>query len=79
MKKICLLLAAILMLLAACGTNTDQTEATAPASGGSEPSAPYALKVPPEDRNQAFAWETFVETPGAYYYGWDNVIFFCPR
>lgn len=79
MKKICLLLAAILMLLAACGTNTDQTEATAPASGGSEPSAPYALKVPPEDRNQAFAWETFVETPEAYYYGWDNVIFFCPR
>lgn len=79
MKKICLLLAAILVLLAACGTNTDQTEATAPASAGSEPSAPYALKVPSEDRNQAFCWPSFVETPEAYYYGWDHVIYFCPR
>lgn len=84
MKKICLLLTAIfVLLLAACSKTPKDTETAAPvsgvASGESEPSAPYALKVAPEDRNQAFGWETFVETPEAYYYGWEHLIFFCPR
>lgn len=84
MKKICLLLTAIfVLLLAACSKTPKDTETAAPVSGvdsgESEPSAPYELKVAPEDRNQAFGWETFVETPEAYYYGWEHFIFFCPR
>ena len=80
MKKLCLVLAAILIvLLAACGKNTENIETTASASRESEPSAPYELKVAPEDRNQAFAWSNFVETSEAYYYDWDHLIYFCPR
>ena len=40
---------------------------------------PYVLKVPPEDRNQAFKCQSFVETPEGYYFGWESLIYFCPR
>ena len=39
---------------------------------------PYVLKVAPEDRNQAFFGD-FVETPEGCYYGWEKLIYFCPR
>lgn len=57
-------------------------------SGGqSTGSVPHALSCPPEDRNQAYFWEDFVETPEGYYYGGQNLasdesvklIYFCPR
>ena len=80
MKKLCLVLAAILVvLLAACGKTAENAETTVSGTSESEMSTAYELKVAPEDRNQAFGWETFVETPEAYYYGWEHLIFFCPR
>ena len=80
MKKICLVLAAILVvLLAACGQTAENAETTASGTSEYEMSTAYELKVAPEDRNQAFCWSSFVETPEAYYYGWDHVIYFCPR
>lgn len=50
------------------------------------PSGPVELKVPAEDRNQAFNCQ-FVETEEGYYYVWDrltengmlNLVYFCAR
>jgi len=80
MKKICLVLAAILVvLLAACGQTAENAETTVSGTSESEMSTAYELKVAPEDRNQAFCWSNFVETSEAYYYGWNHLIYFCPR
>ena len=97
MKKTILLLCAVFaLLLLACGTTPEAAEPGAAASaapGGT--AAAYAdvvtpktfeLRVPPEDRNQAYNLD-FVETQEAYYYigqkvtedSFVNLIYFCPR
>ena len=97
MKKTILLLCAVFaLLLSACGTTTEPAEPGAAASaapGGT--AAAYAdvvtpktfeLRVPPEDRNQAYNMD-FVETQEAYYFigqkvtedSFVNLIYFCPR
>lgn len=51
MKKTILLLFAVLLLLAACGTETEQAEPTA--SRGAVQAGTFELTVPPEDKNPA--------------------------
>lgn len=82
MNKILLLLCVMItLLLVGCSRNTESTETTAPSQ--SDGSTPYVLQVPPEDRNQAFLCQNFVETPEGYYFGVDRsaetFIYFCPR
>lgn len=82
MKKLVVLLCVVItLLLAGCGRDTDNTGTTAPSQ--SDGSTPYVVQVPPEDRNQAFFGESFVETPEGYYHGVDRsmetFIYFCPR
>ena len=60
-------------------SNTEDREQASQSSSGAEASGPCVLKVPPEDRNQAFIGGSFVETPDCYYHLRDGLIFFCPR
>ena len=72
-KSILLLCVAFVLLFAGC----DKTpEAATDETSSAEP---YVLQVAPEDRNQAIIYENFVETPEGYYYGWEKLIYFCPR
>ncbi|MBQ1411345.1 MAG: hypothetical protein IIY94_08735 [Oscillospiraceae bacterium] len=83
MKKTIFLFAAVLVLLAACSKAPESGESAQISSGEAAGTEAYELKVPPEDRNQAFAWQYFVETLDNYYYGLamenGGFIYFCPR
>lgn len=84
MKKSILLLFAVLLLLAACGTETEQAEPTA--SRGAVQAGTFELTVPPEDKNPAVERE-FVETNDVCYYTCEkwvgdatmDFVYFCPR
>ena len=95
MKKTILLLCVILaLLLAGCGKTT-QRDVADPGQGPQSVDTTdvvyadvvtpktFELRVPPEDRNQAFYCTSFVETPEVYYYGQNRqgkvFIYFCPR
>ncbi len=77
MKRTILFFFTILLLsLAGCGKE--------PESEPVSTTAPYVLSVLPEDRNQAFTAQGFVETPEGYYYGipkayQGGLVYFCPR
>ena len=86
MKNTILLLCAVLaFLLASCGKTPKSGETTTTASGKPGEAAAFLLRVVPEDRNQAFLIQSFVETEAGYYYGLGNhdlggdMIYFCPR
>lgn len=86
-KNIFLFCMILTLMLAGCGMekqNTNLAETTADTIAAS---ASAALRVAPEDRNQAFNDQNFVETPEGCYFGWytllgdefGNLICFCPR
>ena len=98
MKRTILLLCAVFaLLLAGCG-KTPQRDDTDPGQGPQSVDTTdvvyadvvtpktFELRVPPEDRNQAYNLD-FVETQEAYYYigqkvtedSFVNLIYFCPR
>lgn len=85
MKKTILLFCVVFaLLLAGCG-NTPETSEPGTALSAAPGEAAFSLRVAPEDRNQAFAVTSFVETEDGYYYGRENhemggeMIYFCPR
>lgn len=78
MKRIVVLLCFVLLLLfSGCGGAPSSSESS-PAGG--ESSAPYALKYTPEDRNPGeFRTYGFAETQEGCYYGFNMLLYFCPR
>lgn len=84
MKKTVILLCVITaLLLAACGREPESSGTVDSTEAGVNPTKTFSLRVPSEDRNQAFGWPSFVETAEGYYYDYfipgSSLIYFCPR
>lgn len=86
MKKTIILLCTVLALLVT-GCDVEKRDNTTTAFEAFAQYSSVALKIAPEDRNQAFNYHNFVETPEGCYFGWSKpvgseigiFVNFCPR
>ncbi len=81
--KIRAMLGGLCLLLILQFAGCDRVTPSVPNSA--ETGSSHELRVAPEDRNQGFMLQSFVETPEGYFYGrnssldFGNLIYFCPR